>query len=287
MVVTPRTVGFVLVMRASGTYLSHAVVRVSPNCVSKEGLSRMEIDQAVWPWHGQPNESAYKYAFGHLVENLPRRIAKDGQVHAETCLALAGVVAGFAAQRTLFHVLSATKDEATLAKIKKVVRDNGDTYIFGEPLNAMLYPVSTAEANTKLWSLLVGTAMSLGLAKAETPELRDLFENVSKQVGTETEGLTSVSAEHRPKATGLELLKAAWPVAHMCLTGRFAGSERAFGETDRLHWAALTSLAAATIMRKTNDFVPITTALTIVMESAIYGSKIDAQAVAGTAAKAA
>lgn len=247
----------------------------------------MDMDRAVWPWHGQDNESAYKYAFGHLVENLPRRIAKDGQVHAESCLALAGVVAGFAAQRTLFHVLSRTKDEETLGKIKKVSRDDGGTYIFGEPLNAMLYPVSTAEANTKLWSLLIGTAMANGLDKNALPDLKSMFENVSKQIGTELEGLTSVAEPNRPKANGLELLKAAWPVAHMCLTGRFVGSDRAFGETDRLHWAALTSLAAATILKKTADVIPVETGLTIVMESAIYGSKVDPQVIAGGAAKAA
>ncbi len=247
----------------------------------------MDDNRAAWPWHGQPNETAYKYAFGHLIENLPRRIARDGKVHAESCLAVAGVVAGFAAQRTLFHVLSQTKDEETLAKIKKVSRDNGDTYIFGEPLNAMLYPVSAAEANTKLWSLLVGTALTCGMDKSELPELKALFANVSKQIGTEIEGFTSVDERHRPKASGLALLKATWPVAQMCLTGRFAGSDREFGETDRLHWAALTALSAAAILKKTKDFVAPATCLTIMMESAIYGSKVDPNRIADTAAKAA
>ena len=55
-----------------------------------------------FPWSGTPAFAECNFAFGHLVQNLPRRLTVDGRVHAETYISAVGAIAGYAAQRTLF-----------------------------------------------------------------------------------------------------------------------------------------------------------------------------------------
>ena len=232
-------------------------------------------------WEGQPDFAACNFALGHLIHNLQARMTVQGRVHAETLLAAIGVIAGFAAQRALFAQLAETDDAAARGQLHIVETTNGQRYYFGDPLNDTLLPRGAADANQKLWSLAAGGAVAAGLPASELPSFDDMFGHVARTIGGEQEGFPSLPAENRPHLPARELLKLVWPLAMMCFTGRFPGAPREFGVAGLRWHPAIAAIAANTFIRKTQPVLHPAKGLVIVMESAIYASKLDPQTVEG------
>ncbi len=59
----------------------------------------------------------------------------EGRVHAETFVAAAGAIAGYAAQRALFDRLERAPEASQMALATTA---SGDQFFFGEPLNQSL-----------------------------------------------------------------------------------------------------------------------------------------------------
>jgi hypothetical protein len=232
-------------------------------------------DSGQHPWTGQPDEIACNFALGHLYHNLKLRLTVDERIHAETLVAAAGAVAGFAAQRALFARIAATRDEATLGQLQLVTTASGATYVFGEPLNQSLFGHSNAEAPERLWPHAAGGAVAAGLSPDQLPDLSAMFAHVSRVLGGAHEGLPSVP--QRPHLPARELLKGVWPVARMCFTGSLPGSEASarFGPASRRFWPAIAAHAAGSLIREVGPVLDPRSALVIAMESAIYASKLD------------
>ncbi len=226
-----------------------------------------------WPWDGQPDYAACNFALGHLFYNLPARLTVDGRVHSETCLTAIGAIAGFAAQRALFARMAETKDPALTVQMKVVKTTAGDIFFVGEPLNRMLVPQQPGERG--LWPLAAGEAVAAGVPMNELPPLGDMFAHVAATVGSDREGLPSVPAEHHPHMRTKDLLKAVWPLALMCFSGRLPGAKREFGIASVKFWPAIAAHVAQSLMRKALPGLDPRIALTLVMESAIYASKLD------------
>ena len=233
------------------------------------------------PWDGQPDEAACNFAVGHLFNNLPAQLKQDERVHTETCLTAIGAIAGFAAQRALFAELSKSNDQAVIGQLQLVTTRNGAKYFLGEPLNRTLVPASTAEVNEKLWSLAASGAIAVGLDRAQLPSLESMFAHVSKSIGGELDGLPSVPKQHHPKLPATPLLKLVWPLAMMCFTGRFPGHSRDYGAASIKFWPAIAAHVANALIRKVQPVLDPRTSLLIVMETAIYASKLDAAVVKG------
>ncbi len=234
------------------------------------------IDAGDVPWKGDPAEAACNFALGHLIQNLPQRLTIDGGLHAETYVAAAGAIAGFAAQSTLFDRLRSSPD----AKIQIAETADGHKYYFADELNLMLVPPTEAEAASCVWPLAAGAAVEAGLAESDVPDLNAMFAHVAKSLGSEAGGWPSVAAGNRPHMRGRELLKIVWPVATTCFSGRFPGSEHDYGAAPRIWWSAIAARAAARVLADTRDVLPPATALTILMETAIYCSKVEGKSLA-------
>lgn len=86
---------------------------------------------------------------------------------------------------------------------------------------------------------------------------------------------SSLPKDHQPIVPARELLLLVSPIALMCFTGRFPGAPREFGVARIQNWPAISARAANTFIQKAKNVVEPAVALTIVMESAIYASKID------------
>jgi hypothetical protein len=235
-----------------------------------------------WPWDGQPDSAACDFAVAHLYHNLPARLTANGGVHAETCLTAIGAIAGFAAQRALFSHLKESKDETLIKQMRRVRTATGAEYYFGEPLNRMLVPSSDAENNRRLWSLAAGGAVGAGLHPSQLPKLTEMFAHVAKNVGAEGEGFPSVSRNHHPHKPTSELLKHVWPLALMCFTGRFPNVQQNFGAASPQHWPVIAGRVAGALMPKMPATLDRRIALILVMEAAIYGSKLHPSVVNGT-----
>jgi hypothetical protein len=248
-------------------------------------------EHASWPWDGHAEYAACNFALGYLTRNLRERLTIDGRLHAETYVAAIGVIAGFAAQHALFQRIATTNDGSLLRQMQVVTSINGGRYFFGEPLNRMLFHGAHAAPNERLWALAAGGAVAAGLAPACLPKLEDLFFHVGQAIGSEDEGMPSVPRENFPQAPPKELLRLLWPLAIMCFTGKIPSDAdndegagirlwpARLGEACVQFWPAISAFAANTIIRDVQTLLAPEKALVILMETAIYASKLDPAAI--------
>jgi hypothetical protein len=224
----------------------------------------------VLPWKGTADEVACNFALGHLVENVQRRAAVAGRIHAETYVSAVGAIAGYAAQRTLF----AGNPGVSLNRATTV---SGEQYWFGDALNDMLVPKTNAEANRCVWSLASGGALAAGLRPQQLPNFGAMSGHVASTIGGESEGRSSVPAVHQAHLPARKLLLTVWPTAIMCLTGKFPGANasRVYGEAPVAWWSAIAAQASNRPIIDVKSVLSPDIALTLLMESAIYCSKLD------------
>jgi hypothetical protein len=229
------------------------------------------------PWQKSPDVIACNLAFGHLVQNLPRRLTVDGRIHAETYISAVGAIAGYAAQRTLF----ARSAPVMGVNIHRVGTASGEQYWFGDSLNNMLVPKSAADANRCVWSMAAGGAVSAGIPAQQVPKLDAMFKHVASTIGGPNEGKSSVPAQHQPHLPARDLLKAVWPLAIIYFSGKFPGASREFPAAPVAWWSAIAAQASNRPVRDVKDVLPPAIALTLLMETAIYCSKLDQSKVEG------
>jgi hypothetical protein len=244
--------------------------RAKPAAPPKRAPAR-ETDMSGIPWEWEDDASECDAATADLLTALPKRLTLDGQVHAETCLAAIGAIAGLAAQRALFQQLSEQGDAATLKQIRNGRTRTGIEYFSGEPLNRMLVPAPGAKTGG-VWSLMAAGALRAGLRPRNLPDLGEMFAHVAGCLAQDGEGRPSV-AEHQPHMTGRETLQIVWPVAMDCFHGR---SPDAFPHrpTAIRRWPAIAACVAGELIQEMAAVLHPRAGLIIVMESAIYASKI-------------
>lgn len=231
-----------------------------------------------FPWTDTPEETACNLAFGQLHQALMRWLTVDGRIHAETMMAAIGALAGFAAQRTLLAHMAT--DTAIRREMRLVTTASGTNYIFGEPLNQMFLTNDAAEGQRRLWPLAAGGALAAGLRVEELPELTGMFAHVSQSIGSDREGLPST--DKQPHMTPRDILQRTWPFAKSCLSGALPGMPAELGAPPIASWPAITAQIAARMIRDAATVLDPKTALTILMESAIFASKLDPASVDAT-----
>lgn len=233
---------------------------------------------AQFPWADDPAYAAINFALGDLINNLPRRLTIDGRIHAETFVAASGAVAGYAAQRALFTRLSETPGRLD-AEIKIATAKNGDRFFFGDALNEALLGRSQADAGERLWPLAAGAAVTAGLKLEDLPSVDPFFAHVARTIGSAEEGDSSI-AGRRLQAPAKELLKAVWPLALMCFNSQLSGKVLQPPVVVPPRWRpVIAARAAAASIGKVAGVLPPREALTILMETAIYASKLHPSAV--------
>ncbi len=224
------------------------------------------------PWRDAPDGVAANFALADLVNNLPRRLTIDGRIHSETLLAAGGAIAGYAAQRAVLSPM-APQDITPSNGFQMVQTNRGDLFLFGEPVDQALLPRSNADAD-KLWPLAAGAAITAGLDPNGLPPIPPMFEHVGKTLGGPREGLPSIEGvefQLPPK----ELLKLVWPLALMCFNGEISGKAMNPPISVNQRWRPIiAALAASRMIRETAHVIAPHRALTIVMETAIYASKL-------------
>jgi hypothetical protein len=230
-----------------------------------------------FPWQKSPDVIACNLALGHLVQNLPQRLTVDGRIHAETYISAVGAIAGYAAQRTLF----ATSAPVMGVNIHRVGVASGERYWFGDALNNMLVPKTDADVNRCVWPLAAGGAVSAGIPVQQLPKLDAMFKHVASTIGGPNEGKSSVPAQHQPHLPARDLLKAVWPLAIICFSGKFPGASREFPAAPVAWWSAIAAQASNRPVRDVKDVLPPAIALTLLMETAIYCSKLEQSRVEG------
>lgn len=226
-----------------------------------------------YPWAGAPTAGACNLAFGDLVHNFPALLqGGEGCVHAETMLSALGGVAGLAAQQTLRDRIACG---GAAEGLQLITLKDGRTLLFGDPLNEMLAPSSAERLATGLWPLAAGQVAAL-LSPTSVPPLGPLFQAVSQRVGTPKEGWPEVASEHRPHAAIAALLQQTWPGARTMPQQAYPAKPGPLGPAPVEWWGAITAHAAAALISQTAPVLNAATGLSILMQGAIYGSKLDA-----------
>jgi hypothetical protein len=232
-------------------------------------------DKAVsFPWKGLPAAGACNLAVADIINNFATPFQTEGQgVHAETMLSGLGGVAGFAAQVALRSMIA--NGSRTTEGLQTVTTKDGRQFMFGDPLNNILAKPNPAIHSLGLWPLAAGAALQAGLAERNLPELGKQFQAVSERLGTADEGFPKLDTSHRPASSTAELMKRAWPYTTMILLQAHPQKPGPLGPVPPQLWLAVTAQAAAALYRKTTAVLDARIGLQILMQSAIYGSKLD------------
>jgi hypothetical protein len=231
-----------------------------------------------FPWAGQSDETACNYAFGNLIRSLPPRVALEGKIHAPTLMAAIGAVAGVAAQVSLLADVEKMEKVTAEKKLAEVtLTSDGRIFLYGDALNEMLYSVSDPLlARSRVWNMMVSAALSKGLDRKNLPNVPAMFKHVSDSFNTPREGRPSVEEKLQPVASVRDLLKLVGPVAFAALAGESSPAITAQAGL------ANPARAAANVLLRSSSILPPAQALSIAMESAIYASKMRANAPAET-----
>lgn len=237
---------------------------------------KRHIEIAGLPWDEDEDVTECDSATANLLTALTRRLTLNGVVHAETCLAAIGAIAGLAAQRAVFQQLAEQNDPAALKQIRSARTRTGVEYFSGEPLSRMLVPSPGTKGpegmEGGIWSLVTAGALRTGMPARMLPDLGEMFSHVAHILAHGEEGRPSV-ADHQPHMTGRETLQIVWPVAMDCFLGR-APDLFPHKPTAMRRWPAIAACVAGELIEKTAGILHPRIGLIIVMESAIYASKI-------------
>jgi hypothetical protein len=223
--------------------------------------------EAKFPW---PSDEAYvacNLAAGNLANNLASWVMRDGRVHAETYVAASGAIAGYAAQLSL-------KEYDATAQLHVATTASGDKYLFGDPLNAMLFAKTEAEADGRVWSQAASAAVHAGLPMDRVPDWKEMFGHVSASLGGVLEGRPSTGPKHQPAVPVRELLALLWPHALSFFKGDFDDFHKRWGPVPLKSWCAVAAYTTARPITDVKDVLDPVISLTILMESAIYASKV-------------
>lgn len=235
-----------------------------------------------FPWAGQADEAACNYAFGLLLQNVPPRVMIENKLHTPTLMAAMGGIAGIAAQVSLLSDIEKMKAATDAKKLTEVKLKDGRTLMYGDALNEMLYSVrDPLVARSRVWNMMVSAALSKGMAREQLPNVPDMFKHVSESFGTDKEGRPSVPPNAQPMIPVRELLRLVGPPAIGALAGDIKIAAPIAGQqmrANRKSWVAITAQAAGNMLLTASKVMPPELCLTIAMESAIYASKLRANA---------
>ncbi|HTO79296.1 MAG TPA: hypothetical protein VMJ31_05925 [Methylocystis sp.] len=220
-----------------------------------------------------------------IRNNLRATLTIDGRVHAESYLAATGVLAGFAAQRALFDRLSSLPADRRVGQVMAATTRAGEEFFFGDMLNDALIARRDEEKRLKVWPLAFQAAISAGMNPASAPKLETLFGYVAGQISEPF----YPSGNAKPGAPAKDLLTLFWPLARQAFDGELTARglpEEELRVVSQYWRPVILGFAAADGLLEAAKIMPPARALAILMESAIYGSKVDPSALEGGGGKA-
>jgi hypothetical protein len=195
-----------------------------------------------------------------LTQRLIKSLRDENGVHIETLLTVLGSLAGFSCQMSVREELAQSDKQVKAEPFMVVAGADGKNYYFGDALNRPL-----AESQWSIWALCAGAAQHMGCT--ELPDINDIFRHVSETVGGERFGVPRVAEAHQPNDLPINLVRTIWPntlpfVAEFC---------------DRpVQWPVLLGIAIQQAMYLGKGIIDPGLAVSIVMESAVPMSKVDA-----------
>ena len=196
-----------------------------------------------------------KEVFNRLVNGM-----KDSKgVHIESLICVLGSLAGYACQASLrkeFIEIKGLNENQVFVIIEDKDKNK---YYFGDLINQPLV------ANQfSVWSLAAGAVQHLGIQKII--DIGEIFEYVSKTVGSNSYGIPRIPEGHQPSDVPYNYVKNLWPVFLPVAEQYCAASNE---------WPIMFGMAIQEGILLGKDVIDPLLALSIAMESAIPMAKVN------------
>lgn len=179
-------------------------------------------------------------------------------VHIESFICALGSLAGYSCQAGLRREFIEGKDLSENEVFAIIDCKDGSRYYFGDKVNKPL-----VEDQYSVWSLAAGIVQHLG-AK-ELIDIRELFEHVTKTVGSDSFGIPRIPEGHKPGDIPVNYVKHLWPAFLPVVESYCPPCE----------WPILYGMAVQEAIGMGKDAIDPVFALSIAMESAVPMAKAD------------
>ncbi len=226
--------------------------------------SKSDADRSGFPWKGSDSRISCNLACGNICNNLVERMKVNGRVHAETYVAAAGVISGYAAQRTL--LAKGHSEPNTI-----VSTADGREFLFGDPINDVLTGRLPGDTLGTI-DIAVSAAVASGLKQPQKEDISQHFKYVASQIGNPF--FPSVPEAHRPHHDADELLAVLWPWTLEFLNADFDEFHRSFGAVPQEWWRDVVARSISRTITDVRGVLEPERAMTIAIQSAIYASKV-------------
>jgi hypothetical protein len=249
----------------------------------------MTVEALDLPW--DPNDAIIpNLTIGSVGHSLLKWLTGERGVHAETLLVSVGALAGFAAQNAAFRSIGPPGTPIPNGAIV-MYEAGGEHYYFGDRINGYLVRQS-GEYAYPLWGFIAAAALEAGMPEPEMPDVRDMFANAARTIGTPAFGIPRVPKEHPTHLTPRQALDNFWPGTKELLSNAdgvlvkgLSGLEsdpQGRTSVQEAHWPLVMALVARGFILRTKGTLDPRLSLSLVMESAIAMSKVDPKSVAKT-----
>jgi hypothetical protein len=231
-----------------------------------------------WPW--DPDQTvAAQLAIASLQKFFLRSLARNDRLQLETLFSTVGALTGFAVQNTVRQE-SLAAGRAETDGLLTVEGASGERFYFGDRLNAILVPHRREDLT--VWSVVVGEATRLGAG--DLPDGIDIFERVTKSLGTPAFGVPALAEGHRPWLMPRQAVEIFWPAVRTAFTREPVVPVPRFKLVEPRHWPLALAVVGAGYLALGKETLPPARAVALFMEAAVAMSKIDPAAIkfAGT-----
>ncbi len=233
-----------------------------------------------FPWELESRIRA-NLALGNLAANLQKWLTQDGRIHAETLLATAGVLAGFAAQNAaLARAAELGQNRAPVPRdsIVLVTTADGGRFLFGDWINLHLFP--NGQDPYALWGLLAGAAVSAGHKLDELPVVNEVAGHFAAALGKPSFGAIRVPAGHTPHLPPVELLRRLWVPTRGIFTLPLPQTPNLDeAPLKEAWWPILLSLVTSGFQQRVKEVLAAPIAMRLAFEAAVIGAKIDPETI--------
>jgi len=238
------------------------------------------------PW-GREGEIAANQAIANLANFLLTALKVERGIHAETLLVAIGGLAGYSAIHAVFEAyikpgraqIGDSQAASTGKAIVEVKTQDGQTYYFGDLTNSFLVAAAgPASRPFFVWGYLAGIAMNAGVPAAELPDINEMFQRAASTVGSPEFGIPRAPENLKPMMTPRQAVELLWPPVR-ALLARTDGPGAGGRGVDVEHWPIVCAIVAQQLIGRTKGVLDMKVAVRLVMESAIFMSKVDPRSV--------
>jgi hypothetical protein len=240
------------------------------------------------PWN--PDDAIIpNLTIGSMRDSILKWLTGPRGVHAETLMVVTGALAGFAAQNAAFRSIGPPGTPSNGAIL--MAEAGGERYYFGDRINGYLVQ-QRGEYAYPLWGFVTAAAMQAGVAKPDLPNVVEMFDHISKSIGTPDFGTPRTSKDHPFHLTPRQALEKFWPQARKLLSNAEGILVRDLSGLDsdpegrtsvpEIHWPLVMALVAQQFIKMAKGTIEPRLSFSLIMESAIIASKIDPKTIPQT-----